>query len=73
MPVADASQNNLLEKKDAFDRWVGTTHWPNAKHTGSNAAKRDGEGDPHNRLEPVNKPRLSERAYKLTGIPYIRV
>lgn len=72
MPAADASQEDLLRKKDAYDRWVGTTHWPNAKHTGSNVAKRDGVDDPHNRFEPVNKPALDERTYKLTGIPYIQ-
>ncbi|KAK4897982.1 hypothetical protein LTR27_004366 [Elasticomyces elasticus] len=72
MPVSDATQEDLVRKKDAFERFVGTTHWPNARHTGSNVAKRDGEDDPHNRLEPLNKPVLGERAFKLTGIPYIR-
>ncbi|KAJ5810714.1 uncharacterized protein N7503_002932 [Penicillium pulvis] len=71
MPVADATQGDLLRKKEAFERRVGTTHWPNAKHTGSNVAQRDGVDDPHNRDRPVNDPVLSERAYKLTGIPYI--
>ncbi|KAJ6018287.1 hypothetical protein N7451_001666 [Penicillium sp. IBT 35674x] len=71
MPVADATQGDLLRKKDAFERRVGTTHWPNAKHTGSNIAQRDGVDDPHNRDRPVKDPVLSERAYKLTGIPYI--
>lgn len=73
MPVADATQEDLLRKKDAYERWVGTTHWPNARHTGSNVAKRDGEDDPHNRFEPVVKPVMDERAFKLTGIPYIKV
>ncbi|KAI7355425.1 hypothetical protein KC354_g10790 [Hortaea werneckii] len=72
MPVSDASQDDLMRKRDAFERWVGTTHWPNARHTGSNVGKRDGEDDPHNRFEPVNKPSLDERAFKLTGIPYIK-
>ncbi|KAJ5890389.1 uncharacterized protein N7473_006617 [Penicillium subrubescens] len=72
MPVADATQEDLIRKKDAFDRRVGTTHWPNAKHTGSNVAQRDGKEDPHNRDRPVNEPVLSERAFKLTGIPYIK-
>jgi hypothetical protein len=72
MPVADATQEDLIRKKDAFERFVGTTHWPNARHTGSNVAKRDGEDDPHNRFEPRNKPVLDERTFKLTGIPYIK-
>lgn len=72
MPVADASQEDLKRKKDAFERRVGTTHWPNARHTGSNVAKRDGEDDPHNRDRPVEEPQLDERAFRLTGIPYIK-
>jgi hypothetical protein len=39
---------------------------------GKNQAKRQGELDPHNRTAPVNPPKLSERVYKLTGIPYIK-
>ena len=72
MPVADATQEDLVRKKDALERWVGTTHWPNARHTGSNVAQRDGKEDPHNRFEPVNKFKFDDRAYKLTGIPYIK-
>lgn len=72
MPVSHATQEDLIRKKDAYERFVGTTHWPNARHTGSNVAKRDGQDDPHNRLEPVNKAVLNERTFKLTGIPYIK-
>jgi hypothetical protein len=72
MPVEDATQEDLRRKKDAYERWVGTTHWPNARHTGSNVAKRDGVDDPHNRFEPVNKPVMNERTFRLTGIPYIK-
>lgn len=72
MPVVDASQEDLVKKKDAFERRVGTTHWPNARHTGSNVAKRDNVDDPHNRFGPLKEPSLNERAFKLTGIPYIK-
>jgi len=82
MPAADASQEDLIRKKDAFERRVGTTHWPNAQHTGSNIQKvkslehriedRGGVEDPNNRARPSKEPQLSERAYKLTGIPYIK-
>lgn len=81
MPVIDASQEDLVKKRDAFERKVGTTHWPNAQYTGSNVQKmrsleeriedRGGMEDPYNRTGPVTSPVLSERAYKLTGIPYI--
>lgn len=72
MPVEQATQEDLIRKKEAFESFVGTTHWPNARHVGSNLAKRNGEDDPHNRFEPMNKPMLDERAFRLTGIPYIK-
>ncbi|KAJ9127729.1 hypothetical protein QFC24_000012 [Naganishia onofrii] len=72
MPVADATQEDLIRKKDAFERRVGTTHWPNAKHTGWNEAKRNGEHHGPKRDKPRKEPVLNERAYKLTGIPYIK-
>ena len=72
MPVADATQEDLLKKKDAFERKVGTTHWPNARHVGSNKVKRYGLPCPVSRDKPLEEPDLSERAYELTGIPYIK-
>lgn len=72
MPVADATQEDLIKKKDAYERRVGTTHWPNARHTGWNDAKRNGQPDHVVRDRPLNDPVLSERTYKLTGIPYIK-
>jgi hypothetical protein len=42
-------------------------------HTGTNLAKRNGQPDSIVRTGPVNPPVLSERAFKLTGIPYIKV
>jgi hypothetical protein len=72
MSVADASQEDLIRKQNACERWVGTTHCPNAKHTGSNVAKRDGMEDPYNRSKPVEKPGMDERTFQLTGIRYIQ-
>lgn len=72
MPVADASQEDLVKKKDAFERRVGTSHWPNARFVGSNVAQRGDIDDLHNRFAPLKEPSLTERAFKLTGIPYIK-
>lgn len=71
-PVTAATQEDLQRKKEAFESWLGTTHWAATRHVGSNVGKRNGEDDPHNRFEPINKPQMSERAFKLTGIPYIK-
>lgn len=51
---------------------LGTTHWPNARHVGTNKATRNGAPDTIVRDRPLNEPVLSERGYKLTGIPYIK-
>ncbi|KAJ9113566.1 hypothetical protein QFC20_001917 [Naganishia adeliensis] len=72
MPVSDATQEDLIKKKDAFERRVGTTHWPNAKHVGTNEAMRNGEHHGPRRDRPYKEPKLTERAFKLTGIPYIK-
>lgn len=72
MPVADASQEDLIRKKKAFEDRIGTTHWPNAMNVGWNEAKRNGKLDAIQRTKPLNDPVLSDRAFKLTGIPYIK-
>ncbi|KAL4876329.1 hypothetical protein BJY04DRAFT_231671 [Aspergillus karnatakaensis] len=73
MPVKEASQEDLVRKRGAFEKRLGTTHWPNAVHVaGSNVATRDGEPCPKSRDRPVQEPVLNERTFKLTGIPYIR-
>lgn len=74
MPVADATQEDLIRKRDAFEKRLGTTHWPNAQHVaGSNVAMRDGNPCSKSRDRPIEEPVLSERAFRLTGIPYIKV
>jgi hypothetical protein len=51
---------------------MSTTHWPNAVQEVTLPILRDGVEDPLNYQIPKSgKPHLSERAYKLTGIPYI--
>ncbi|OJJ07528.1 hypothetical protein ASPVEDRAFT_88776 [Aspergillus versicolor CBS 583.65] len=72
MPVKEASGEDLVRKRGAFEERLGTTHWPNAAHVGTNVAMRDGKRCPKTRDRPVQEPVLSERTFKLTGIPYIK-
>ncbi|KAH6657044.1 hypothetical protein BKA67DRAFT_635087 [Truncatella angustata] len=72
MPAADASQEDLIRKKSAFDNLQGTTHWPNAMHVGGIPVKRNGQDCPYNTGKPRKAPELTERGYRLTGIPYIQ-
>ncbi|RAL14418.1 phytanoyl-CoA dioxygenase [Aspergillus homomorphus CBS 101889] len=72
MPVKEASKGDLVRKRDAFERRLGTTHWPNAVHVApTNIATRDGKPCPVARERPVQEPVLNERTMKLTGIPYL--
>ncbi|PQE08380.1 phytanoyl- dioxygenase protein [Rutstroemia sp. NJR-2017a WRK4] len=71
MPVADATKEQLIIKKDAFERTKSTTHWPNAMHVGGPPVLRNGESCPHNTDSPREPVKLTERGYRLTGIPYL--
>ncbi|CAG8947391.1 unnamed protein product [Penicillium salamii] len=71
MPVSDASREQLETKKMAFEETKMTTHWPNAMHVVDLPVYRNGEIDPHNRSKPRFPVQLSERGFKLTGIPYL--
>ncbi|KAG9600373.1 hypothetical protein KCU77_g4713, partial [Aureobasidium melanogenum] len=72
LPVAEVSKEDLERKKKAFEECQSTTHWPNAVQEVSLPILRDGVEDPLNyRIPKSGKPQLSERAFKLTGIPYL--
>ncbi|KAI2474984.1 hypothetical protein Ptr902_13609 [Pyrenophora tritici-repentis] len=58
MPVSHATQEDLVRKKDAYERFVGIHTGPMPDTLDRNVAQRDGEDDPHNRFEPVNSQNL---------------
>ncbi|KAL1895716.1 hypothetical protein Sste5346_005188 [Sporothrix stenoceras] len=72
MPAAEASQQDLLRKKMAFETTQCTTHFPNAIHVGGVPILRDGKPCPYNTAKPRQMPQLNEIGMKLTGIPYIQ-
>ncbi|KAF4972885.1 hypothetical protein FSARC_656 [Fusarium sarcochroum] len=71
MPAADATQEDLIRKKAAFENLQSTTHWPNAMHVGGIPILRDGKPCPYNTGKPREVPKLTNRGFQLTGIPYI--
>ncbi|CEI63388.1 hypothetical protein FVEN_g85 [Fusarium venenatum] len=71
MPAADATQEDLIRKKGAFENLQSTTHWPNAMHVGGIPIMRDGKPCPYNTNKPREAPKLTARGFELTGIPYI--
>lgn len=73
-PVSTATKEDLIQKKWLFENTKGHSHWPQGFQPFVEqfiAPKRNGELDPHNNWTPRQKPVLSERAFKLTGIPYL--
>lgn len=71
MPAADATQEDLIRKKYAYDTLQSTTHWPNAAHIGRAPVQRDGKPCPYNSTKPRSAPSLTETGFLLTGIPYM--
>lgn len=74
-PVSTATQEELARKKMLFEQTKGHSHWPQALQPFIEefvAPKRNGQIDPLNTWKPREFPQLSERAYKLTGIPYVK-
>lgn len=74
-PADSATQEELVKKRMLFETTQGTSHWPQGlqAHIREYVQPiRDGQPDPLNTWKPRNPPQLSERAFKLTGIPYIQ-
>ncbi|KAK4057261.1 hypothetical protein OIO90_001758 [Microbotryomycetes sp. JL221] len=74
-PVSIATQEELLLKKKLFENTDGHSHWPMALQPFIKEfvkPMRNGQPDPLNKWAPRNPPQLSERVFKLTGIPYIK-
>jgi ectoine hydroxylase-related dioxygenase (phytanoyl-CoA dioxygenase family) len=72
-PAAWASADQLQVKKEVFENWGGTTHWPhdNIVRRPTETCLEDGTRDPRDRVEPREKPELSEKLLKLAGVvPY---
>jgi len=72
-PARFASKEALEVKKEVFEKWRGTTHWPhdNLVSMDNQPLLDDGTVDPRDRTEPLEMPERSERLLKLAGVlPY---
>jgi hypothetical protein len=67
-PVALASAEDLQKKKEIFERWEATTHWPHINIHSQGKAMIDGKIDPMERTEPLEKPELTDRLLQLAGV-----
>ncbi|GME81075.1 unnamed protein product [Ambrosiozyma monospora] len=72
-PASFATPDALEKKKEAFEKWLGTTHWAhdNINPRNTDPVLANGEVDPRNRKEPIQKPELNDIVLKLAGVkPY---
>jgi len=72
-PANLASEETLRKKKDAFEKFSATTHWPHDNVVVRNLKAKfdDGTEDPRNRDEPRVKPEYTDKLLKLAGVlPY---
>jgi hypothetical protein len=71
MPRALASPEDLALKKDIFEKYEATTHWPHCNIWRQGKAQKDGKRDPLERDEPLEKPVVTDQILHLAGIqPY---
>ncbi|OKL60074.1 hypothetical protein UA08_04938 [Talaromyces atroroseus] len=71
-PAKLASPENLVKKREAFDHWLATTHWPhdNLVLRSNLPLLSDGRIDTR-RSEPRDKPDFTDKLLKLAGVrPY---
>lgn len=70
-PASMASEEALAKKKEIFEKWEATTHWPHINIHSQGKAMKDGKIDAWERTEPLEKPELTDRLLKLAGVqPY---
>jgi hypothetical protein len=73
MPASLASPEQLALKKQAFEMFSGTTHWPHQYivYKPNRVFLPDGTPDPRDRERPLEMPDMSDKLLKLAGAkPY---
>ncbi|CAK7219742.1 hypothetical protein SBRCBS47491_003953 [Sporothrix bragantina] len=68
-PRKFATEEALVAKKECFEKYIGTTHWPhcNIRPT-SDKPMRNGEPCPKSRSEPFEKPVITDQVLRLAGV-----
>ncbi|KAL4878102.1 hypothetical protein BJY04DRAFT_230001 [Aspergillus karnatakaensis] len=68
-PRKFATEQALDLKKQCFENFIGTTHWPHCNiRPAAEKPMRNGEVCPLYREEPFEKPEVTERVLKLAGV-----
>lgn len=67
-PAKLATSEDLALKREIFNSYGGTTHWPHCNIFALGKAMRNGKICPAERDEPLEKPLLTDRLLKLAGV-----
>ncbi|VUC20756.1 unnamed protein product [Clonostachys rosea] len=69
-PASMASPDQLALKKQVFEKYGGTTHWPHDHIVvrNSHVMLPDGSRDPRDRDEPLEMPEKSDQLLRLAGV-----
>lgn len=68
-PKRYANEEALAAKKECFENWIGTTHWPHCNiRPAEKKPMRDGKVCPKYRAEPFEKPELTDQVLRLAGV-----
>ncbi|KAJ5563954.1 hypothetical protein N7513_000196 [Penicillium frequentans] len=67
-PAALAAPEDIAYKAELFKRYEATTHWPHCNIWGHGKAKINGEIDPMERDEPLEKPIVTDQILRLAGV-----
>ncbi|KAL4924823.1 uncharacterized protein BDV17DRAFT_284403 [Aspergillus undulatus] len=68
-PRRFATEKALELKRQCFENYLGTTHWPHCNiRPAAEKPMRDGEVCPKYRSEPFEKPELTDTVLKLAGV-----
>ncbi|KAE8155176.1 hypothetical protein BDV25DRAFT_126097 [Aspergillus avenaceus] len=72
LPEGDQIRHALELKKQCFENFMGTTHWPHCNiRPAAEKPMRNGEVCPVYRTEPFEKPELTDTVLRLAGVkPY---
>ncbi|KAK0385731.1 hypothetical protein NLU13_6908 [Sarocladium strictum] len=68
-PKKYANEEALAAKKECFEKWIGTTHWPHCNiRPAEDKPMRDGKLCPKYRSEPFEKPEITDQVLRLAGV-----
>ncbi|KAL2857316.1 hypothetical protein BJY01DRAFT_242388 [Aspergillus pseudoustus] len=69
-PANLAKPEDIQYKAELFKRFEATTHWPHCNIWGHGKARVNGEIDPLERNEPLEKPVITDQILRMAGVKF---